>query len=115
VIDDEAPLVGLEPSAISCFKDEYPGLFSPQLRGNARTLAGRSLMFEEFIARVKSVSSAAPSSGWRSGWPHPSCPNPCCATCAPRSKLPKRLPIKTKTTLLSLRCAAALQRCRRLH
>jgi Fe-S oxidoreductase len=46
VIDDEAPLVGLEPSAISCFKDEYPDLVSPQLRGNARTLAGHSLMFE---------------------------------------------------------------------
>jgi Fe-S oxidoreductase len=51
VVGDDAPLVGIEPSAISCFKDEYPDLVSPDLREPARALAGRSLMFEEFIAR----------------------------------------------------------------
>ena len=51
VVSDDAPLVGIEPSAISCFKDEYPDLVSPELREVARALAGRSLMFEEFIAR----------------------------------------------------------------
>jgi FAD/FMN-containing dehydrogenase/Fe-S oxidoreductase len=50
VIDDDAPLVGIEPSAIACFKDEYPDLVSPPLQAAARALAGRSLMFEEFIA-----------------------------------------------------------------
>ncbi|MDQ2080542.1 FAD-linked oxidase C-terminal domain-containing protein [Xanthobacteraceae bacterium Astr-EGSB] len=50
VVDDDAPLVGIEPSAIACFKDEYPDLVSPSLKGAAKALAGRSLMFEEFIA-----------------------------------------------------------------
>ena len=51
MVDDDAPLVGIEPSTISCFKDEYPDLVSPALRDDARALAARSLMFEEFIAR----------------------------------------------------------------
>jgi Fe-S oxidoreductase len=51
VVSEDAPLIGIEPSAISCFKDEYPDLVSPDLREPARALAGRSLMFEEFIAR----------------------------------------------------------------
>lgn len=51
IVGDDAVLVGIEPSAISCFKDEYPDLVSPHLRDAARALAGRSLMFEEFIAR----------------------------------------------------------------
>ena len=50
-VSDDAPLVGIEPSAISCFKDEYPDLVSLDLREPARALAGRSLMFEEFVAR----------------------------------------------------------------
>lgn len=51
LVDDEAPLIAVEPSTISCFKDEYPDLASRELRDDARALAGRSLMFEEFIAR----------------------------------------------------------------
>ncbi|WP_207917772.1 FAD-binding and (Fe-S)-binding domain-containing protein [Sodalis ligni] len=51
MVADDAPLVGVEPSAIACFKDEYPDLVSPDLRGDARVLAGHSLMFEEFIVR----------------------------------------------------------------
>jgi FAD/FMN-containing dehydrogenase/Fe-S oxidoreductase len=60
VVDDEAPLVGIEPSAISCFKDEYPDLVSPQLKDAARALAGRSLMFEEFIAREMDAGRIGP-------------------------------------------------------
>ena len=51
MITDEAPLIGLEPSAVSCIKDEYPDLAAPELRADAEALAGRSLMFEEFLAR----------------------------------------------------------------
>lgn len=51
VVSDDAPLVGIEPSAISCFKDEYPDLVGPELREAARSLAARSLMFEEFVSR----------------------------------------------------------------
>ncbi|MFV0333868.1 MAG: FAD-binding and (Fe-S)-binding domain-containing protein [Tropicimonas sp.] len=50
-VSDAAPLIAIEPSTISCFRDEYPDLVSPDLRGEAAALARKSLMFEEFIAR----------------------------------------------------------------
>ncbi len=48
---DEAPLVGIEPSAILGFRDEYPDLVPPELKSAARALAKRALLFEEFLAR----------------------------------------------------------------
>ncbi|MDQ2078759.1 FAD-linked oxidase C-terminal domain-containing protein [Xanthobacteraceae bacterium Astr-EGSB] len=51
VVTDDAPLIAIEPSAISCFIDEYADLVSPQLRAGAVMLAGRSYMFEDFILR----------------------------------------------------------------
>jgi FAD/FMN-containing dehydrogenase/Fe-S oxidoreductase len=51
VVTDAAPLVAIEPSAISCFIDEYADLVSPALRAGATALAGRSYMFEDFILR----------------------------------------------------------------
>ena len=59
-VSDDAPLVGIEPSAISCFKDEYPDLVRPELRDAARTLAGRSLMFEDFLAREMGAGRITP-------------------------------------------------------
>lgn len=59
-VSDDAPLVGIEPSAIACFKDEYADLVSPGLQQAARTLAGRSLMFEEFLAREIDAGRIAP-------------------------------------------------------
>jgi Fe-S oxidoreductase len=59
-VSDDAPLVGIEPSAISCFKDEYPDLVSPDLRESARALAGQSLMFEEFVAREMDAGRITP-------------------------------------------------------
>jgi FAD/FMN-containing dehydrogenase/Fe-S oxidoreductase len=51
IVDDDAPLIAVEPSAISCFIDEYADLASPALRDRAAALAKRSYMFEDFIAR----------------------------------------------------------------
>ena len=51
VITADAPLVGLEPSAILGFRDEYPDLMPPTLVDAARTLAKNALLFDEFIAR----------------------------------------------------------------
>jgi len=50
-VTETAPLIAVEPSTISCFKDEYPDLVSQDLRASATALARNSLMFEEFIAR----------------------------------------------------------------
>lgn len=45
------PLIGLEPSAILGFRDEYPLLVGADLRGRAEELAPHCLLFEEWIAR----------------------------------------------------------------
>lgn len=50
IISEKTPLLGIEPSAILAFRDEYPDLVSMHLRENAKKLAGCALMFDEFIA-----------------------------------------------------------------
>ncbi|MFW5767100.1 MAG: (Fe-S)-binding protein, partial [Bacteroidota bacterium] len=49
-VSEETPLVGIEPSAILGFRDEYPDLAYPELKDDAKKLAGNCLMFEEFVA-----------------------------------------------------------------
>lgn len=51
IVTADAPLVGLEPSAILTFRDEYPDLVDESLRADAQYLAEHALTFEEFIAR----------------------------------------------------------------
>jgi len=51
VVSEEAPLVGLEPSAILTFRDEYPDLVSDELIEDAKRIARYALTFEEFVAR----------------------------------------------------------------
>ena len=51
VITAETPLIGIEPSAILTFRDEYPELVNPELREDAKKLAENVLMFDEFIIR----------------------------------------------------------------
>ncbi len=47
----DAPLIGLEPSAILTFRDEYPELVNDSLRNDAIQLGSNSLLFEEFFVR----------------------------------------------------------------
>ncbi len=51
LVTAETPLVGLEPSGILSFRDEYPDLVDISLAEQARTLAKNALTFEEFITR----------------------------------------------------------------
>jgi len=51
VITDDAPLVGIEPSAILGFRDEYPDLVPERLAAAAKRLAGRTFMIDEFLSR----------------------------------------------------------------
>ncbi len=51
VISDREPLIGIEPSAILGFRDEYPDLMPEPLKAAARALAGRAWLIDEFIAR----------------------------------------------------------------
>ncbi len=49
-VDGESPLLGIEPSALLSFRDEYPDLVRPGLKESARQLAQNCLLIDEFIA-----------------------------------------------------------------
>ncbi|WP_128546630.1 FAD-binding and (Fe-S)-binding domain-containing protein [Larkinella soli] len=51
LITTETPLVGIEPSALLTFRDEYPDLVDESLLNDARRIAESALTFEEFMAR----------------------------------------------------------------
>ncbi|HYC71685.1 MAG TPA: FAD-linked oxidase C-terminal domain-containing protein [Opitutaceae bacterium] len=51
IVRADAPLVGLEPSALLGFRDEYPDLVPSGLKPAAQELARHALLFDEFIAR----------------------------------------------------------------
>jgi len=51
VIDADCPLIGIEPSAILTFRDEYPDLLRGDAQTAAKLLAKNCLMFEEFLVR----------------------------------------------------------------
>ena len=51
IVKDEAPLVGIEPSCILSFRDEYPDLVPAELRQEAKELGRHSLLFDEFLLR----------------------------------------------------------------
>ena len=51
IVSEEEPLVGIEPSCILSFRDEYPDLVPAELRNNAKVLGRHSLLFDEFLLR----------------------------------------------------------------
>ncbi len=51
VVTEETPIIGIEPSAILTFRDEYPDLVDANLAESAKKLAKNALLIDEFIAR----------------------------------------------------------------
>lgn len=51
IINGETPLVGIEPSAILSFRDEYPRLVGKDLVEGAKKLKFHTLLIDEFIGR----------------------------------------------------------------
>lgn len=51
IINDNLPLLGIEPSAILGFRDEYPELAGDDLRDSAKRIASNSFMIDEFIVK----------------------------------------------------------------
>ncbi|MEZ4955147.1 MAG: FAD-linked oxidase C-terminal domain-containing protein [Saprospiraceae bacterium] len=51
VISEKIPLVGIEPSAILSFRDEYPKLVEKEMKDIAIALGKNTLMVEEFLAK----------------------------------------------------------------
>ncbi len=52
LVNQETPLIGIEPSAILSFRDEYPQLVDSNLTRDAEELGQHCLMIDEFIARL---------------------------------------------------------------
>ncbi len=50
-VTDETPLIGLEPSAILTFRDEYPDLVPTELKADAQRIAKNVFLFEEWLAQ----------------------------------------------------------------
>jgi len=64
LVTENSPLIGIEPSAILTFRDEYPELVDPELKEDALKLAKNCLMFDEFISSrfpVPSLQSPIPN------------------------------------------------------
>lgn len=50
LVSDESPLVGIEPSAVLGFRDEYPRLVPAGLRDQAESLKAKTFLIDEFIS-----------------------------------------------------------------
>lgn len=50
IIDDKTPLIGIEPSGILSFRDEYLDLCDEQYKESAKKLAKNCFLIDEFIA-----------------------------------------------------------------
>lgn len=51
VVTDDCPIVGVEPSAILSFRDEYPKLVGEELKEAATDLGKKAFLIDEFLAR----------------------------------------------------------------
>lgn len=50
IVTEDSPLVGIEPSGILTFRDEYPDLVGPGMREDAIALSQNCLLIDEFIS-----------------------------------------------------------------
>lgn len=50
-VSESHPLIGIEPSCILSFRDEYPDLVAPEKRNKARELAKNCLLYDEFLLK----------------------------------------------------------------
>lgn len=51
IISSDVPLIGIEPSCILSFRDEYPDLVPADMRDDAKRLAANCLLYDEFMMR----------------------------------------------------------------
>ncbi len=61
IVTADKPLIGIEPSCILSFRDEYPTLVSSMLHDTAVTLGSHSMLYDEFLIeelRLGNISSA---------------------------------------------------------
>lgn len=51
IVNDSHPLIGIEPSCILSFRDEYPDLVTPEWRKDAIRLSNNCLLYDEFLLK----------------------------------------------------------------
>lgn len=51
IVTEDIPLVGIEPSCILSFRDEYPDIVPAEMRDNAKKLSKNCFLFDEFIMK----------------------------------------------------------------
>ena len=59
-ITEATPLVGIEPSCILSFRDEYPSLVPANMRADAERLGRNCLLYDEFIMREVAKGNITP-------------------------------------------------------
>lgn len=57
LIDGNTPLIGIEPSAILSFRDEYPRIVSPDLVATAKKLKFHVQLIDEFLGKEVAVGN----------------------------------------------------------
>ena len=62
IITEETPLIGIEPSAILGFRDEYPRIVRESLRELSSNLSKNCLLIDEFIAQESAAGHIKSSS-----------------------------------------------------
>ncbi|MDF1561221.1 MAG: FAD-linked oxidase C-terminal domain-containing protein [Bacteroidales bacterium] len=60
VVSDDRPFIGIEPSALLTFRDEYPDMAGEALAEDARNIARNALLFDEFISRETERGNITP-------------------------------------------------------
>ncbi len=101
VITADEPLVGIEPSAILSFRDEYPDLVPEPLSSAARRLAANALLIDEFLAREASrgrITTAAFTDASAKILLHGHCHQKALASLAPTAailSLPRNFTVET--------------------
>ncbi|MCS7035071.1 MAG: FAD-linked oxidase C-terminal domain-containing protein [Saprospiraceae bacterium] len=60
LICEQTPLIGIEPSALLTFRDEYPRLVPPHLRPAAQRLSDNAFLLEEFLYREAQKGNIGP-------------------------------------------------------
>ncbi|GIV38945.1 MAG: oxidoreductase [Thermonema sp.] len=76
LIEQPAVLLGVEPSAILSFRDEYPDLLSGTLQSKAKAVAEKALLLDEFLAQqmeAGAISNSAFKALDRTIWVHGHC------------------------------------------
>ncbi|MBX2877103.1 MAG: FAD-binding protein [Saprospiraceae bacterium] len=61
LISEDIPLIGIEPSAILSFRDEYPRLVAKSEQSAARRLASNTLLIDEFLYREVQAGRIQPA------------------------------------------------------